>query len=91
MDRHHLGRNYARVLWLCKIGAELITKRTHARGRMSGRERVKGVRENDKGLRGTIPGRQRRNQTHTSFAMPIQSSHRHASALPYIWYQVNVV
>ena len=34
------------------MGAELITKRTHARGRRSGGERVKGKIEKDKGLRG---------------------------------------
>ena len=57
--------------------------------RGQGSERVKGKREKDKGLRGTIKGRQWHNQPHPSFAMPILSLRRHASALPYIWYQVS--
>ena len=62
-----------------------MTERTHALGRLED----KGERENNKGLKGMIRGRQQRNQPRTSFAMPILSSRCHASALPYIWYQVS--
>ena len=39
---------------------------------------MKGEGEKDNGLKGTIPGRQWHNQPHTSFAMSILSSRRHA-------------